>query len=76
VPAYHTSRRIPPSNRGDKYLGTDFFYEDISNMRIEDYKLNKIGEEVHQGVSYIVLESISISEKLKKVGNFSGLMVS
>jgi uncharacterized protein len=45
VPAYHSVRRIPPTSRGDMYLGTDYAYEDLLELRWGDYTFAVTGEE-------------------------------
>lgn len=37
LPAYHTTRRISSGNRGDTYMGTDFSYEDLTDLRLDEY---------------------------------------
>lgn len=45
IPAYHTARRIPSANKGEAYLGTDYFYEDVLDPRWDDYSLKSMGVE-------------------------------
>jgi hypothetical protein len=42
VPAYHTVRRIPPANRGEMYLGTDYAYEDLLELRWDAYSFRTV----------------------------------
>ncbi len=34
LPAYHTSRKVPANSRTDRYMGTDFAFEDVSADKI------------------------------------------
>lgn len=36
IPAVYTTRRIASGNRADRYMGTDFSYEDILAVRMEE----------------------------------------
>src|SRR5258705_6568038 len=38
LPAYHAARRGASTNRGDTWMGTDFTYEDIAAVKIEQYE--------------------------------------
>ncbi len=58
LPAYHASRRVPPANRGDTWMGTDFTYEDITDAKIERYDYTTAGHERLNGVRCTVIEAI------------------
>ena len=66
LPAYHTTRRIAATNRSDRYLGTDFLYEDIMRTKIEEYRHTLRGEEPHDGVPCLVIEAVPVAEKLRR----------
>lgn len=66
LPAYRTSRKVPSSNRSDRYMGTDFFYEDVSNDKIEQNKYVVSGQEKIAGRNYIIVEQTPQNEELKK----------
>jgi hypothetical protein len=65
VPAYHTVRRIPAANRGDAYLGTDFFYEDVLDPRWNDYAFREVGRKKLDGFDCVAIESVPTSARLK-----------
>jgi hypothetical protein len=71
VPAYHTVRRIPPSNRGDAYLGTDYFYEDVLDPRWDDYSYKQRGETKVNEYQCIQVEATPKTEKLLKSTGYS-----
>jgi hypothetical protein len=58
VPAYHTVRRIPAANRGDAYLGTDFFYEDVLDPRWDEYAFREIAREVVGPYACVLIEAV------------------
>jgi len=63
LPALRRVRRIPASDRGDAFLGTDFSYEEIkkeSKVEISDYDLSRIGEEQVDGHSVTVIEGVPV----------------
>lgn len=64
LPAYHTTRRIAPANRGDRYMGTDFVYEDIVRDRLEEFRYWTWGEDELGGVRCLVLEAVPVAERL------------
>lgn len=71
VPAYHTVRRIAGGNRSEKYMGTDFFYEDIINIKVEEYDMKILRKESLNELEAIVLEAIPISKRLKQESAYS-----
>ncbi|MFQ5830125.1 MAG: outer membrane lipoprotein-sorting protein [Candidatus Methylomirabilia bacterium] len=71
LPAYHTTRRVAAANRGNRYLGTDFFYEDIMRAKTEEYRYTIRGEETLQGVRCLVIEAVPVAEKLRRETAYS-----
>ncbi len=71
VPAYHTVRRIPPSNRGDAYLGTDYFYEDVLDPRWDEYSYKLLGEAKVDDMECTQVETTPTSDKLLKSTAYS-----
>jgi hypothetical protein len=50
LPALKRLRRIPASDRGDNFVGTDFTYEDVKGgFAVEDYECRLLGEEAWSG---------------------------
>jgi hypothetical protein len=56
LPAYHASRKIPASNRTDRYMGTDFAFEDVSADKIDSYAYTAVGSVVIAGHQYSMIE--------------------
>ncbi len=65
LPAYHTTRRIAPANRGDTYMGTDFSYEDLTGLKLEDYEVSPAGEETIGGIVYQLVEARPFTPALR-----------
>jgi hypothetical protein len=71
IPAYHTARRIAVSQRGEAYLGTDYFYEDVLDRRWDDYRYQDLGSETVDGASVTKVEAIPVSDAVKKISPYS-----
>jgi hypothetical protein len=66
LPAYHTTRRIASENRGDRYMGTDFFYEDITRQKIEEYRYTLLREDPCGSARCLVIEAVPVAEKVRR----------
>ncbi len=75
LPAYHATRRISPANRGDRYMGTDFLYEDIMREKIEEYRYRTSGEDTLGGVRCVVLEAVAAAEQLARETAYSKKLI-
>jgi outer membrane lipoprotein-sorting protein len=71
IPAVFTSRRIPSSNRGDRYMGTDFSYEDVVAIKVDQYAFKSLGEETVDGIPCVRIEQVPADAKLKKESGYS-----
>lgn len=56
LPAYHASRKIPSASRSDRYMGTDFSYEDVSADKIDTFQYAFVGTATIDGRSYREIE--------------------
>lgn len=74
LPAYHTTRRIAAANRGETYMGTDFSYEDLTDMDLGSYRFAWIGEEILEGVGCRLLEARPATEE-ERAGSLYGRRV-
>ena len=66
-PATRKVRRIPASDRGDYFLGTDFTYEDIQSefkLGLDDYDFSTDGTEMVDGVPHYRLSGKVKSETI------------
>jgi hypothetical protein len=64
LPAYHASRRVPTANRGDLWMGTDFTYEDINDVKIERYDYRMTGMDRIDGTACTLIEATPREKKL------------
>jgi len=71
IPAYHTARRIAVSQRGEAYLGTDYFYEDVLDRRWDDYRYQSLGSETVDGATVTKVEAIPVSDVVKRISPYS-----
>ena len=71
IPAYHTARRIAVSQRGEAYLGTDYFYEDVLDRRWDDYRYQDLGSETVNGVRVTKVEAVPVSDAVKRISPYS-----
>ena len=71
IPAYHTARRIAASQRGDAYLGTDYFYEDVLDRRWDDYRFEDLGSDTVDGRAVVKVEATPVSDGLKRISPYS-----
>lgn len=75
LPAYHATRRISPANRGDRYMGTDFLYEDIMREKIEEYRYRTVTEDTIGDVRCLVLEAVAAAEQLARETAYSKKLI-
>lgn len=72
LPALRKVRRIPASNRGDAFLGTDFSYEEIKSenkVGLQDYQFRVIGqEEVNGSICHVVEGTAANAEIANELG--------
>ena len=57
LPALKRSRRIPTNRKGGRFVGSDFFYEDLQDRRPNRYEHRILGKESLDGTPATVLES-------------------
>jgi len=58
LPALKKSRRIPSNRRGGRFVGSDFYYEDLQDRKPEEFEHRILGKEDLQGTPTTVLESV------------------
>ena len=74
LPAMRKVRRIPSSDRGDYFLGTDFSYEDIKldgKLDTEDYSYKLLGSSELDGKPVYRVEAVPISEDIARELGYS-----
>ncbi len=57
LPALGRDRRIPSSRRGGRFVGSDLFYEDLQDRKVDDDRHRWLRQETLEGVATEVLES-------------------
>ena len=71
LPAYHAARRVASTNRGDTWMGTDFTYEDIADVKIEQYDYSIVRHEPLEQVRCAVIQAIPSDRTLKEQSAYS-----
>lgn len=74
LPALRKVRRIPASNRGDYFLGTDFTYEEIKSenkVGLQDYSFRTLSQEMVDGVECYVVEGTVVNAEIAKELGYS-----
>ncbi len=60
LPALDRVRRISSSRKGGKFVGSDFYYEDLMDREVDMDHHQLLGREVLSGIECFVLESIPV----------------
>ncbi|NBC48505.1 MAG: outer membrane lipoprotein-sorting protein [Gammaproteobacteria bacterium] len=60
LPALKRDRRIPSARRGGRFVGSDLFYEDLQDRKVEEDRHQWLRKESLEGVTTEVLESVPI----------------
>ncbi len=71
LPATYSTRKIPSRNRGDRYMGTDFSYEDAVSYKISEYSYKALEDETINNTKCHKIEQIPIDPKLVKESLYS-----
>lgn len=58
LPALKRSRRIPTNRKGGRFVGSDFYYEDLQDRRPHKYEHRILGQHDLDGTPTTVLESV------------------
>lgn len=66
IPAAYSVRRIPTKNRGDRYMGTDFSYEDASSIQINKYTFRLIEDKIIDNQNCFQIEQIPQDKQLSE----------
>jgi hypothetical protein len=66
LPATYTTRQIPSQKRGDRYMGTDFSYEDAAQPQVDQYSYASRGTETVDSIACKVVEQTPSEPKLVK----------
>lgn len=77
TPAMRKDRRVPASDRGDYFLGTDFTYEDIqSELKFDpnDYRFEHLGETLHEDELLPVLGGRPASAAIERATGYGSFV--
>ncbi len=75
LPAYKKTRRIAQAELGDRFVGTDLFYEDLKRRRLDDYTYALLPSETIEGQECWVLEVLPASAKVTKQSPYGRTML-
>jgi hypothetical protein len=59
------SRRVGSAELGDRFVGTDFFFEDLKHRVVDDYAWKLLGSEADNGVDCWKIESVPLAPRAK-----------
>ena len=71
MPAQKKTRRISAASKSDSFMGTDFTYDDMSSMKLDEYDYTVKGKENVDGVEAIVIESVPNNETRREESGYS-----
>lgn len=60
LPALGSTRRIPGDRKGGLFVGSDLYYEDLQDRKVDQDTHRYVGKETFQGVECEVLESVPV----------------
>lgn len=66
LPAFKKTRRLGDSDLGDRFVGTDFFYEDMKSRNVDDYSYTMLPAEKLDGADCWVIEGVPAGAKMIK----------
>lgn len=71
LPALKKVRRMVASNKKDSFVGTDFSYGDVIGHKVGEWDHKLLGEEVVDGKTCYVIESLPKSDDIKASSGYS-----
>ncbi len=66
LPSFKKTRRLGAAELGDRFVGSDLFYEDLRRHRVADYSHTLLREETIDGAPCYVIESVPTADKVKR----------
>lgn len=66
LPAFRKTRRIGNADLGDRFVGSDIYFEDMKRRYVADYEFKLIGSEEVDGEDCYVIESKPVNSKVVK----------
>ena len=71
LPAVGQPRRIPSSGKKNRFMGTDFSYEDLRPEALDSYSYKLVGNEACDGKPCYVIEAVPKTDKEKQDSGYS-----
>ncbi len=71
LPALGRSRRISANEKTDRFMGSDFTYEDLERINLVDYDYELLGEETIEGQACYKIVATPNNAKTKKESGYS-----
>jgi predicted RND superfamily exporter protein/outer membrane lipoprotein-sorting protein len=71
LPSLRKVRRLVASNKKESFVGTDFSYGDVIGHRVSDWKHTIRGEEVVDGQSCFIIESVPASDAVREASGYT-----
>ena len=68
LPALDRSRRIPSSRKGGRFVGSDIYYEDLQDRKVEMDRHRLLGEKSISGAPALLLESVPVDPENSTYG--------
>lgn len=65
LPAFKKTRRVGQAELGDRFVGSDIYFEDLQRREIEDYSYKIVKSEQLDGQDCWVIESLPLNPKVK-----------
>jgi hypothetical protein len=66
LPAFRKTRRVGGGELGDRFAGSDMFYEDLKNRAVDDFKYAYVKTEAVKGFDCHVLEGVPARPEVAK----------
>lgn len=66
LPAFRRTRRIGKADLGDRFVGSDIYFEDLKRRYVADYNYKILGSEKIDGQDCFIIESLPKADKVKK----------
>jgi predicted RND superfamily exporter protein/outer membrane lipoprotein-sorting protein len=71
LPSLRKVRRLVASNKKESFVGTDFSYGDVIGHRVSDWKHTIRGDEVVDGQSCFIIESVPASDAVREASGYT-----
>jgi hypothetical protein len=75
LPAYRKLRRVGGTERGDRFVNTELYYQDLRSIRVDDYAYQMLGKEKCGKAECYKIESKATNETLKKEWPYSKVII-